>query len=204
MLRFFLKSYNKLYVLIYEPWLHLLGRAYLMAVGVYFGRGVKLFGLPIISVHPKSKIVVGDNLTLRSISRGNAIGVNHPVILKTLAAGAVLQLGNRVGMSGGAICAQQRVVIGDDVLIGANVVIADNDFHPLSHEARKKGNNDIVAKDVVIEHGVWIGADVYICKGVTIGRNSVVGARAVVTKSVPPNSIVAGIPAKVVRALGES
>ncbi|MFA7316524.1 MAG: acyltransferase [Sulfuricella sp.] len=198
MLRFLLKSYNKLYVLIYEPWLHLLGRAYLVAAGVYFGRGVKLFGLPIVSVHPKSKIVVGDNLTLRSISRGNAIGVNHPVILRTLAAGAVLQLGNRIGMSGGAICAQQSIVIGDDVLIGANVVIADNDFHPLSYESRKNGNDDIVAKSIVIERGVWIGADVYICKGVTIGEKSVIGAKSVVTKSIPSNCIAAGIPAKVV------
>ncbi|OGQ98730.1 MAG: hypothetical protein A2505_02035 [Deltaproteobacteria bacterium RIFOXYD12_FULL_55_16] len=180
---------------------HIVGKLYLKAAGVNFGQGVRLFGLPIISVYPKSQIVIGDRVLLRSSSRGNAIGVNHQVVLRTQSEGALIQIGNRVGMSGGAICARRRVIIADDVLIGANVVIADNDFHAITHEARIAGENDIVAKEIVIERGVWIGADVYICKGVTIGENSVIGAKSVVTKSLPANCIAVGIPAKVVREI---
>lgn len=181
--------------------MHIFGRIYLRAAGVCFGRGARLFGLPTISMSPRSQIILGDNVTLRSSSRGNAIGVNHEVILRTHAAGAVLQLGSRVGMSGGAISAKKRVTIGDDVLIGANVVIADNDFHALSIIDRRSGGKNVVVKEVIIGNGVWIGADAYICKGVSIGENTVIGAKSVVTKSLPANCVAAGIPAKVIKML---
>lgn len=179
--------------------MHVVGRIYLKAAGVRFGHGTRLFGLPTISLYPGSRIILGDCVTLRSSSRGNAIGVNHEVILRTHSEGAVLQLGNRVGMSGGAICARRNVTIGDDVLIGANVVIADNDFHSHSIFDRKNDDKNIVAKEVSIGNGVWIGADSYICKGVTIGENTVIGAKSVVTKSLPANCVAAGVPAKIVK-----
>lgn len=201
MLRLIFKIYNKFYLVIVTPLQHVIGKLYLKAAGVSFGQGVRLFGLPIISIYPKSQIIIGDNVSLRSSSRGNAIGVNHKVVLRTQSEGALIQIGSRVGMSGGAICARRRVIIADDVLIGANVVIADNDFHAITHEARNAGKDEIVAKEIVIERGVWIGADVYICKGVTIGENSVIGAKSVVTKFIPSNCIAAGIPAQVVKVL---
>lgn len=178
-----------------------IGRIYLKAAGVRYGCGAQLFGLPTISLYPGSQIILGDSVTLRSSSRGNAIGVNHEVILRTHAEGAILHLGNRVGMSGGAICAKLKVIIGDDVLIGANVVIADNDFHAHSIVDRRNGDRNIISRAVRIGDGVWIGADSYICKGVTIGENSVIGAKSVVTKSLPANCVAAGVPAKVIKFL---
>lgn len=199
MLRLSFQLYNRLCLFVLEPLMHRVGRIYLKAAGVRFGQGVRLFGLPTISLHPRSRIILGDSVTLRSSSRGNAIGVNHEVILRTQGEDAVLQLGNRVGMSGGSICAKMKVIIGSDVLIGSNVVIADNDFHAHNIFDRKNGDKNIVAKEVNIGDGVWIGADSYICKGVTIGENTVIGAKSVVTKSLPANCVAAGIPAKVVK-----
>ncbi|NCU88000.1 MAG: acyltransferase, partial [Proteobacteria bacterium] len=58
-------------------------------------------------------------------------------------------------------------------------------------------------KPVIFEDNVWIGDSAIICKGVTIGKNSIIGAGAVVTKDVPPNSIFAGNPAKLVKTLDD-
>lgn len=201
MLRLIFRLYNRLYSLVIESLRHGVGRLYLKAAGVSFGYGAKILGLPTISLYKESQIILGENVTFISSSRGNSIGVNHEVILRTQAKGAKIQIGNRVGMSGGAICARHQVVIGDDVLIGANVVIADNDFHPMAVADRKCGENNIETKDVLIRSGVWIGADCYICKGVTIGENAVIGAKSVVTKSLPANCVAAGVPARVVKML---
>jgi acetyltransferase-like isoleucine patch superfamily enzyme len=203
MLRILFRLYNKIERGVFEPLWHCIGRMYLRAAGVKYGRMMKLYGLPIVSMHRNSTISMGDNITLRSRSKGNAIGVNHQVILRTQGEGAMIRIGDRVGMSGGAICARKKVVIGNDVLIGANVVIADNDFHSLAPEARNTSHENIPAEEVVIGDGVWLGADVYVCKGVSVGDRSVIGAKSVVTKSIPPNCLAAGIPARVIRMLGD-
>jgi acetyltransferase-like isoleucine patch superfamily enzyme len=70
--------------------------------------------------------------------------------------------------------------------------------------ARRNRDSDDAAKDVVIGNNVWIGTDSYICKGVSIGENSVIGAKSVVTKSIPKNCIAAGIPARVVKLVSNT
>ena len=83
------------------------------------------------------------------------------------------------------------VEIGDDVMIGPNVnLIAGG--HPVPAAERRDG---ITAAPIRIENNVWIGAAAVILHGVTVGENSVVAAGAVVTKDVPPNTLVAGNPA---------
>lgn len=89
------------------------------------------------------------------------------------------------------------VDIGDDVLIGPNVSIITTG-HPLEPSQRRDG---VTAAPIVIERNVWIAAGATIIGGVTVGENSVVAAGAVVTKDVPPNSLVAGVPAKVIRMI---
>jgi acetyltransferase-like isoleucine patch superfamily enzyme len=78
-------------------------------------------------------------------------------------------------------------------------MIADYDGHPLSPEHRHEPPAPEDIRPVVIEDGVWIAARAIILKGVTIGRGSVVGAGAVVTADVPPRTVVAGNPAKVIK-----
>jgi len=176
---------------------------YLLGVGVKYGAGLKLYGFPIVTVTKGSEITIGSDVRFRSNSVGNAIGVNHQVIIRTQKAGAVIQIGDHVGMSGGAICAMDKVTIGNNVLIGANVVIADNDFHPINIKERLS-NQECISRPIIIRRGAWLGADSYICKGVEIGENSVVAAKSVVTKSIPPNCVAGGIPAKVIRFIGNN
>ena len=89
------------------------------------------------------------------------------------------------------------VDIADDVMIGPNVNIITTG-HPLDPSQRRAC---IEAKPIVIEKNVWIATGATIIGGVTVGENSVIAAGAVVTKDVPPNSLVAGVPARVIRRL---
>lgn len=89
------------------------------------------------------------------------------------------------------------IEIADDVMIGPNVSIITSS-HPVEPAQRRNG---VIASPVVIEKNVWIAAGVTIIGGVTVGENSVVAAGSVVTKDVPPNTLVAGNPARVVRSI---
>ena len=95
-------------------------------------------------------------------------------------------------------CAEVR--IGDHVMIGPAVQIY-TPAHLLQAEGRNRGLE--VAKPVVIEDNVWIGGGAILLPGVTVGRNAVVGAGAVVPRDVAPNTVVAGNPAKVMRHIDQ-
>lgn len=104
------------------------------------------------------------------------------------------------------VAAIQSVVVGDDVLIASKVYISDHDHGlyagaPVSQSRPSdiQVERKLASAPVVIGRNVWIGENVCILKGVTIGCNSIIGASAVVTKSVPENSIVVGSPAKVIK-----
>jgi len=87
--------------------------------------------------------------------------------------------------------------IADDVMIGPNVSIITSG-HPLEPSQRRTST---IGRPIVIEKNVWIAAGATIVGGVTVGQNSVVAAGSVVTKDVPPNSLVGGNPAKVIRSI---
>ncbi|MBJ7289900.1 acyltransferase [Williamsia sp.] len=126
--------------------------------------------------------------------------MTHPVVIRTLLAGAAIRIGNDVGLSGTSICSASSIIIGDRVLVGADVIICDTDFHPIDSSSRRYSPIPTPESGdaVVIESDVFLGARSVVLKGVTIGASSVVGAGSVVTKSVEPYSIVAGNPAKVI------
>lgn len=123
-------------------------------------------------------------------------------------------IGDFTLLNGALIMADERIEIGNHVLISWNVGIADSDFHPLDAAQRKIDTYALApfyknrpprpplkTAPVIIGDGVWIGMNAVILKGVTIGENSVVAAGAVVSKSVPPNVVVAGNPAVIVKQL---
>jgi acetyltransferase-like isoleucine patch superfamily enzyme len=89
--------------------------------------------------------------------------------------------------------------IADDVMIGPNVSIITSG-HPLEPAQRR---SSVVAKPITIERNVWIAAGATIIGGVTVGENSVVAAGSVVTKDIPPNCLVGGNPAGVIRSIGD-
>ena len=111
--------------------------------------------------------------------------------------GKNITVGNRVFINAGCKFQDQGgIVIGDESLIGHNVVLATLD-HNLAPEKR----HILHPAPIRIGNNVWIGAGVVVTKGVTIGDNSVIAAGAVVARDIPPNVIAAGVPAKVLRAI---
>lgn len=111
--------------------------------------------------------------------------------------GKNITVGKNVFINSGC-CFQDQggITIGDDTLIGHQVVLATLN-HDLNPEQRKSMN----AAPIIIGKNVWIGAHATVLAGVTIGDNAVIAAGAVVTRDVPANTVAAGIPAKIIRNL---
>jgi acetyltransferase-like isoleucine patch superfamily enzyme len=174
--------------------------------GLILGKRIWWEGKPIITLNKESKIIIGDDCVICSRSSQTALGVNHPVIIRTLREGATLQIGSNVRMSGTTICAFSKIIIGDRCVIGSNVTIADTDFHSLDPIIRSSSSDHLKAtvKPVIIGEDVFIGGGAFILKGVNIGKGAVIGAGSIVTLDIPPYSISAGNPANVIKYLSRS
>lgn len=111
--------------------------------------------------------------------------------------GKNIKVGKDVFVNSGC-CFQDQggVTLGDGCLVGHNVV-----FATLDHDKRPGRRGDMTAAPIVVGKDVWIGAHATILKGVTIGDGAIVAAGAVVTRDVPPNTIAAGVPARVVKTI---
>ena len=88
------------------------------------------------------------------------------------------------------------ITIEDDVFIGPHCVLA-TEYHPENPATR----HSLLTKPIVVKRNAWLGANVTVLAGVTIGENAIVAAGSVVTKDVPDNMIVAGSPARVIREI---
>jgi len=119
---------------------------------------------------------------------------------------AILKIGNGVYLNEGVyVLCNIAVTIGNRCLIASDVVILDDDGHPVDWRARHDhwpvGPEDRIGAPVIIDDNVWIGTRAIILKGVHIGSGSVIGAGAVVTHDVPPAVVAAGVPARVIKEL---
>jgi acetyltransferase-like isoleucine patch superfamily enzyme len=173
----------------------------LYSSGVNFSPGWKLYGLPIIQRHRGSKVVFGKDAELRSQPRSNPLSPFHPVVLSTRTKTAEIRVGASVGMTGGALIAAEKIIIGDRVTIGANATLIDTDFHPLLADERQKDSTAGQSRPIEIGDDVFIGTQVLILKGTKIGARSVVGAGSVVSGEFPADVIIAGNPASIIRRL---
>lgn len=125
---------------------------------------------------------------------------------------ATISVGDRCFLGKGVISVANGVEIGNDVLISWGVTITDHNSHSLRFSERQRDVEEwlgcnknwtgVKVGKVVIQDKAWIGLNAIILKGVTIGEGAIVGAGSVVSKDVPPFTIVAGNPARVVRGLG--
>jgi len=109
--------------------------------------------------------------------------------------GGHLEVGDRVLINfGTSVVASNHVKIGNQVLIGTHVMIMDCDFHRVEDKSW-----DTSGRPVILEDRCWLGNRSIVLKGVTVGHDAVVAAGSVVAKDVPPRTVVAGNPARVVR-----
>jgi acetyltransferase-like isoleucine patch superfamily enzyme len=114
--------------------------------------------------------------------------------------GPIIEIGDRTSISGHVtISGTKKIVIEHDVLIARYVYISDHshDYSDKDEPIITQGISKI--RPVRIKSGAWLGQSVVVCPGVTIGRNSVIGANSVVTQDIPDYCVAAGSPAKVIR-----
>jgi len=111
----------------------------------------------------------------------------------TVNEGGTLTLGSGFINNNVNISCFDKITIGEDVAIAEDVIIRDSDNHNLIYDGFKK------TKPITIGNHVWIGMRATILKGVTIGDGAIIAVGSVVTKDVPPNSLVGGVPASVIK-----
>ena len=159
----------------------------------HVGRGLRLEGaLPEIT--GSGRIRIGDNVSIggrNSWICGFRVSTDPEIVIEDS-----VYIGFQV-----VISAARSVRIGADTMLAARVQIYDNVSHPLSPERRRRHEPFTLdeASPVVIGSNCWIGNNAMIMRGVSIGDNSVVAAMSVVTRDVPPNTLVGGNPAREIR-----
>lgn len=166
---------------------------------IKYGKNVRFWSTMYVVRYPESSISIGDNCGFRSDKNSNMIGVNRKCMLSTHSKTASISIGNNCGFSGTVLGAKERIVIGNDVLCGANTLITDFDWHGILPHERKTSSGD--SRPIIIGNNVFIGYGTLVLKGVTIGDNSVIGANSVVTRDIPANVIAGGNPCKVLKNL---
>ena len=149
-----------------------------------------------LEIRGPGSVVFGDNCTVVGSARA-------PVTPYTHAPEAEIVFGNRVVVNGTRFGCRQRIEIGEGCLL-ADARIMDTDFHALDPQGKHRWQTIGESKPIVLGPNVWVCAGAMVLKGVTIGANSVIAAGAVVSRDVPPNVVVAGNPAQVVKQLGSS
>jgi acetyltransferase-like isoleucine patch superfamily enzyme len=166
------------------------------------------------------KIGRGTSIAWRRIRnvRGNSLVVGEDSIihadLSFEDAGGEIRIGSRCFIGRSHLVCYRSLVIGDDVIMSWGVTIVDHDSHSIDWDERRddvrdwgKGRKDwkhVPHAGVVVKDKAWIGFNVSILKGVTIGEGAVIGACSVVTRDVPPFAVAAGNPTRVVRSLMSS
>ena len=170
---------------------------------VHWKKGWKLYGTPILQKHYLSHIIIDDFLQLRSFKTSNPLSPNHAVTLCTWKKNSQIIIGHHFSMTGGTICAAEKIQIGNNVTVGANSIITDTDFHPSGFSNRIKNPQNGKTSPVFIEDGVFIGTNCLILKGVRLGNGCVIGAGSVVSRNMPKRVIAVGNPAQILKKIDE-
>lgn len=164
---------------------------------------VAFYGMPLITRAPGATIEIGENSKFISARDINVAGINQQCILAAMGPESIIKIGKYCGFSGSVLVAETSIEIGDFCNIGANVKIYDTDFHVEDPILRRSQLSPHIAKTSPVKIGqdVWIGANVIVLKGVTIGDGAIIGAGSVVTKDVPSKYVFAGNPARLIRPI---
>lgn len=181
-----------------------------------FLKDKKLIDIGINTITPEINVnirkQIGEKYFLKigndSVVNGNFVFENEQGVIK---------IGDRTFIGGGTFVSIDNICIGNDVLISWGCTFMDNNAHSLNWNYRKNDVEDwkkgldenkighykdwkhVKSAPIVVKDKAWIGFEVSVLKGVTIGEGAVVGSRSVITKDVPDWTVVAGNPAKVIR-----
>jgi acetyltransferase-like isoleucine patch superfamily enzyme len=162
-------------------------------------RGAKIWGSYRVLILGGGTIVIGERFHCVSSANRSLITLFSPVRLTAFDQGRIT-IGDNVGLNGTAITAVKKISIGDETMIAPNTIIVDSDFHnPWPPDQRWTGKPE--GAEVTIGKRVWIGMNVIVLKGVTIGDNSIIAAGSVVTHDIEADCLAAGNPARKVKSL---
>lgn len=165
------------------------------------GSKIKINGYVFTKFSHNSSLTISDNVTINSSFRSNLSGITNACIFHTIDNGFI-SIGKNSGLSSCVISSKKNIIIGENVKIGTNVRIFDHDWHSLSYLDRRDKKLDKLhnkAESIKIGDDVFIGTNSIILKGVNIGKRTIIGAGSVVSiKNIPPDSLVAGNPAKII------
>ncbi|MEQ1799012.1 MAG: acyltransferase [Lacibacter sp.] len=179
-----------------------------------YGKSIELKGrliifgkIPYLKMPGSSKIVFGDKVILDSgIKKSNV-----PLVMRCkLVCGTtgIFEIGDNTILNGVGMTAYKKIKIGRNCMISSGTLITDTDFHPINPELRQRvpmgyptDFNEVKKAEIIIGDNVWVGWGSIILKGVSIGDNSIIASGSVVTSTIPPNVIVGGNPAKVIRQI---
>lgn len=145
----------------------------------------------------------GRDVVINSSVEANPVGGQQTIFLFKGPDAPKIIIEDGVGMSNVTICAATTVRIGKHAQLGAGCQIFDTDFHSIHYELRMDGDRGMKSAPVTLEEGCFVGGGALILKGVTVGREAVIAARAVVTKNVGPREIWGGNPAKCIGKVPE-
>jgi len=151
-----------------------------------------------LSVNGKGNVTLADDVQL-GYGMAPKLG-DGALLLQARRADSSIAIGSGTAIGNNcSIIAERAVTIGSRCLIGHCVSIYDSDFHGVNPTERRGHGG--VTEAVTLGDNVWLGSHVLVLRGVNIGENSVIAAGAVVVKSIPPNVLAGGVPAKVIRGL---
>lgn len=173
--------------------------------GIPVGPGVRCAGPVILGRWPGSRISIGPGVSLVSTARrATAATIAAPVRLRTHGPEAQIILEEGVQLSGTSVTARSQTIrIGRYAMLAPNCIVVDSDFH--AHWPPERRHLDPGYEHdapVTIGAHAWIGLNCIILKGVTIGEGAMIAAGSVVTRDVPPGTLAAGVPARVIKTLG--
>lgn len=166
---------------------------------VYHGKNLKINGRIYCVSNTLDGIIIGNDVTINSNYKSNPIGGDARTTLFANGNGKI-RIGDGCGISNATMVAYESIILGSKVFLGGRVKVYDTDFHWLNFE-RRMSESGAKAEPVIIKDGAFIGAHSIILKGVTIGKQAVVGAGSVVTKDIPNMEIWAGNPARFIRKI---
>lgn len=169
--------------------------------GVTYGSGMHVVNKMYLQLSKDSTLIIGDDFEFTSGDGFNPLCRSQRGMI-FLDEHATVLIGNNVGMSSPCLWAKNFIKIGDNVRIGGDCIILDNDCHSLDWAKRKEtklDTQDVNSKPIIIENDVMIGTRCIILKGVSIGARTIIAAGSVVTKNIPSDCIAGGNPCKVIK-----